>query len=49
MGPRSFHSEGFFCVDDIDDFVKSGTEPDNLFQMLSKHSGRDGRRFGVYR
>jgi hypothetical protein len=28
---------------------RRGTEPDNLFQMLSKHSGEDGRPFGVYR
>jgi len=26
---------------------RRGTEPDNLFQMLSNHSGGDGRRFGV--
>jgi len=28
---------------------RRGTEPDNLFHMLSKHSGGDGRRFGVCR
>jgi len=28
---------------------RSGSKPDNLFQMLSKHFGGDGRRFGVQR
>jgi len=28
---------------------RRGTEPDNFFQMLSNHSGGDGRRFGVKR
>jgi len=26
---------------------RMGSEPDNLFQMLSKHSGGDGPLFGV--
>jgi hypothetical protein len=27
--------------------LRRGAAPDNLFQMLSKHSGGDERRFGV--
>jgi hypothetical protein len=46
--PRDF-VESWFMPFSATYRERRGIEPDNLFQMLSKHSGGDGRPFVVYR